>query len=416
VRGLEGRARSNLKCHFGGLAIVIPELEAMPGGNHSPLPNPKAAAYDVEAARRASYQTAAELAYDRYGIGVANQPATLQPASITNKVQDALIKARQKIFDTLKASPEIAEVGNLYPDRRYQGSVVLGAFPPIYFVYRPPDRVPPSREMENGSTKRFHFVYNGRFLIVAAFFEPSVIIPALEEVVSEVCMLLSKSGYEFRRLSPVPTLQSLDLGGVSAGSSQLGAVLNDSIGRAGSATSLLVTVPRNIQGSLRSLYAASFQYMMAFYSLKEESDTQEALFQTIDAQRQTVLDLTHEFNQTRNRQLLRRRKLRKLIRGHCLELTEKIGRADAISDSLSQGIGSLDSGLRQEAQFLRMLEREPGWKSYLHNDFDTRPVLDMVARTSDEISRSDMGLVIVLVALLAAAGGAFVGAFLSRVV
>ena len=416
MRSLENRARANLKCHFGGLAIVVPELETAEAGRPVPLTNTKAIEYDVEAARKASYQTAEELAYDRYGIGITNQPGTQPGASIANKAQDALTKARQKIFDTLKASPEIAEVSDLYPDRRYKGSVALGAFAPIYFVYRPPNGAPPQREAGNGQAKRFHIVYNGRFLIVAAFCEPDAGIPALQEIVSEACVVLSRSGYEFRRLSPIPTLQSLDLGGISNGSSQTTAVLNDSIGRVGTATSLFVTMPRSIQGSLRSLFAASFQYVMAFYSLKEESDTQGALIQTIDAQRQTVLDLTHEFNQTRQRQFLRRRKLRKLIRAHCLELTEKIGRVDAIYGSLAQGTSSLESALQQEPQLRVMLNREPDWKSYLGNEFDTRPVLDMVARTSDEMSGRDMGLVVILVALLAAVAGGLVGAFLSRFV
>ena len=411
-----GGARANLKCHFGGLAIVIPEIESVVGGRPASAANPKAADYDVEAARKASYQAAAELAYNRYGVGTTDQPGSPEPASITNKAQDALLKARQKIFDTLKATPEIAEVSDLYPDRRYRDSSATGAFAPIRFVYRPPDKVPKQREAEKAPAKRFYFVYNGRFLIAAAFSDPDMGMPALEEIVSGVCLLLAKSGYEFRRLSPIPTLQSLDLGGVSAGSSPLGGVLNDSVGRVGAATSLFVTMPRNVQGSLRWLYSASFQYVTAFYSLKEECDTQGTLFQTIDAQRETVIDLTHEFNQTRERQFLRRRKLRKLIRAHCLELTEKIGRADAISDSLAQGTSSLESGLQQDRDLRIMLNGEPGWKSYLHNSFDTKPVLDMVTRTEDMISRRDIGLVVVVVALLAAVAGGFVGALITRIV
>ena len=415
VRSLEGRALANLKCHFGGLAIVIPELAAVPVGGPASSANPKASDYDVDAARKASYQTAAELAYDRYGIGTTSQSGKEQPASNTNKTQTALMKARGKIFDTLKASPEIAEVSDLYPDRRYQGSVVLGAFAPIFFVYKSPDKIPPQREAERAPVKRFYFVYNGRFLIAAGFCEPDMGMPALGEIVSEACLLLSKSGYEFRRLPPIPTLQSLDLGGSSAGSLPTGGVLNDSLGRQGTATSLFMAMPRNVQGSLRSLYSASFQNMIALYALKEESDTQEALFQTIEAQRETVLDLTHEFSQTRERQFLRRRKLRKLIRVHCLELTEKIGRADIISDSLTQGIRSLEKGLQQERELMIMLNREPGWKSYLHNDFDTKSVLDMITRTNDAMSRRDLGLVIVVVTSLAAAAGALVGALISRI-
>jgi hypothetical protein len=417
MRTLENRVLTNLKCHFGGLATVIPELETMTAGQLPSPTNPKAADYDVEAARKASYKTMEELAYNRYGTRITNQPGTQQPAPITNKVPDALMKARQKIIETLRASPEVAEVSDLYPDNRYKGSAAFGAFAPIFFVHEPPSIVPPQQEAEkNASTKRYYFVYNGRFLIVAAFSEPDVGISALHEIVSEACLLMSKSGYEFRRLSPIPTPQSLDLGGTSVASSPMATALNDSLGRVGTATRLFVRMPRSVQDSLRSLYAASFQYMIAFYSLKEESDTQEALVQTIEAQRKTVLDLTHEFNQTRERQFLRRRNLRKLVRAHCLSLTEKIGRADAISDSLAQGINSLDSGLQQEPELRVMLDREPGWKSYLLNGFDTRPVLDMVTRTSDEINEHDMGLVVFLVALLAAAAGGLVGALISRIV
>jgi hypothetical protein len=196
----------------------------------------------------------------------------------------------------------------------------------------------------------------------------------------------------------------------------LAAVLNDSVGRVGTTTALFMSKPRRVQDSLRSLYAASFQNLMSFYSLKEESDTQEALLQTIDAHRETVLDLMHEFNQSKGRQFLRRRKLRKLIRDHCFNLTEKIGRVDAISDSLAQGVNSLASGLRQEPDLRVMLEREPNWRSYIHNGIDTKPVLDMVMRTNEEVSRPDIGFVVFWVALLAAAAGAIVGSFISRIV
>ena len=394
---------------------VIPELETATAGEPTSPRNPMAADYDVEAARKASYETMAQLAYNRYGTSIEGQPGTQQPESVIHQMQDALMKARQKIFDTLKASPEIAEVGDLYPDSRYRGSAAFGAFAPIFFVYRPPDRAPPQQEGGKAQAKRFYFVYNGRFLIVAAFNGSDTEIPALEEIVSETCLLLSKSGYEFRWLSPIPTPQSVDLGSTTNTSSSLATVLNDS-GRLGTATRLFVRMPRSVQNSLRWLYGASFQYMMTFYSLKEQSDTQGALLQTIQAQRDTVLDLAHEFNQTRERQLFRRRKLRKLIRAHCLSLTEKIGRADAISDSLARGTNTLDSGLLQEPELRIMLDGEPGWKSFLQNQFDTKPVLDMVTRTSDEIRGRDMGLAIVLVALLAAFAGGIVGDLIGRII
>jgi hypothetical protein len=415
MRSLENRVRANLKCHFGGLAIQVPEPGTV-ASTKLPGTNPKAGDYDVEAARKASSRATAELTYDRYGTGLADQPEGQRRAEVLGKLPDNLLKARQKIFSTLKASPDIAEVSDLFPDTRFSGSAALGAFAPIYFVYRPVTKAQPQQDAEKkGAFKRFYFVYNGKFLIVAAFSEPGAEIPALPETVSEACLLMSKSGYEFSWLSPIPTPQSLDVGGASAGSSSMAAVLNDSVGHVGTTTSLLLRMPRSVQDSLRSLYAASFQTMMSFYSLREESDTQEALFRTIEAHRETVLDLMHDFNQTKGRQFLQRRKLRKLIRAHCFNLTEKIGRADTISDSLARGIASLDGTLHQEPDLRTMLEREPNWKSYFHNDFDTRPVLDMITRTSVEISRPDMGFVVFWVALLAAAAGAVAGSIISRI-
>lgn len=416
VRSLDNRVRANLKCHFGGLAITIAEPQAAKAGKTVLQANPKASGYDVEAARKASSETIAELAYNRYGTGMTDQGGSQQPPVIAGKTQDALAKARQKIFDTLRASPEIAEVSDLYPDNRYKSSVALGAFAPILFVYRVPPKVPPLQEAEKkASAKRYYFVYNGMFLIVAAFGEPDMGVPGLPEVVSEACLLISKSGYEFRWLSPIPTLHSLDIGGTSPASSSMSAVLNDSDGRMATVTSMFVKMPRSVQDSLRSLYAVSFQHLMAFYSLKQEADTEAALFQTIEAHRNTVLDLMHEFNQTKGRQFLRRRKLRRLVTAHCLNITEKIGRADILSDSLAQGINSLNMGLQQEPELRVVLDREPCWKSYLQNDFDTRPVLDMVTRTSAEISRPDVGFIVFWVALMAAAGGAVIGSLVSRI-
>ena len=155
---------------------------------------------------------------------------------------------------------------------------------------------------------------------------------------------------------------------------------------------------------------------MSFYSLKEQSNLGEALMQTIQAHRETVLDLMKEFNQSKRRQFLRRRKLRGLIKAHCFNLTEKIGRLDAISDSLAQGIDSLDGNLQQEPRLRAMLEAEPGWKSYLRHDYDTKPTLDMVTRTSEEIRGRGTWSVTLLVALLAAILGGFLGFFLSRII
>jgi hypothetical protein len=417
VRSLESRVRANLRCHFGGLAITITDLKTAAKSSPASQTNPKAPGYDVEAARKASYGVMAELAYNRYGTGRANQSGTQQPPLTTGETADLFLKARQKVFDTLKASPEIAEVSDLYQDNRYKDSIAFGAFAPIFFVYRPITKAQPPQEAEKkAAAKRFYFVYNGRFLIAAAFSEPGMGIPALSETVSEVCLLMSKSGYDFRWLSPIPTLQSVDLGGTSIASSPMASVLNDSVGRMGTTTTVFTERPRGVQDSLRSLYAVSFQYMMAFYSLKEESDTRDALVQTIGAHRGTVLDLMHEFNQTKGRQFLRRRKLRSLIRAHCFNLTEKVGRVDAISESLGEGITSLEANLQQDPDFRFILGNEPNWRSYLHRDFDTKPVLDMITRTDQEISRPDMGFVVFLVALLAAAVGAIVGSFIGRIV
>jgi len=411
MRSLENKYRANLKCHFGGLAIVIPELENVELAREL---NPKSGAFDVEAARKASYGAMAEMANGRYGTGMANQVETQQAVATTGKVLDPLTKARQKIFETLKATAEIAEVSDLYPNSRYKGSAAFGAFAPLFFIYRPADKVEPQEPEKKVPARRFYFVYNGRFFIVGAFCEPDVEIPALPGVVSEVCLLLSKSGYDFRRLSPIPTLQSLDLGGTSA-SLPLDGVLNDSVGRVGT-TTVFRSIPKSIEDSLRTVYAASFQYLIAFYSLKEESDTQAALLQTVEAHRGTILSLMHEFNRTKGRQFLQRRKLRKLIRAHCFSLTEKIGRVDSISDSLAQGIISLDDSFRQDPDLAITLGREPNWKSYLHHDFDTRPVMDMVTRTSEEISRHDLGLIVFLVALLAAVAGGIIGSLIGRVI
>ena len=410
MHSLENRARGNLKCHFGGLSIAIADSSAAIRGKTDIRTNPKAAAYNVEAVRKHSYATATELVYNRYGTGPSNQ----QSAGATNKTPDPLSSARQKILDTLKASPDIADASDLYPDGRYRSSAAFGAFAPIFFAYRSPAKVR-SQESEETPDGRYFFVYNGRFLIAGAFSEPDHGIAGLQEAVSEVFQLLSGSGYEFRLISPIPTLQSCDLGGVSAASSPLAAALNDSIGGAGMTTRLFVRKPRSVQDSLRSLYATSFQHLMAFYSLREESDTQEAILRTIEGHRGTVLDLMHEYNQTKRRQFLQRWRLRRLIRAHCFNLTEKIGRVDAISDSLAQGIVSLETDLQNEPGLKLTLEREPGWKSYLRHEFDTEPTLDMIGRASEQISRPDVWFVLFLVALAAAATGALVWSLLSGI-
>jgi hypothetical protein len=414
MQSLENRVRANLKCHFGGLAIVVPDAQVVVSGEPATAQNPKAPVFDVEVAKKAAYGAIAELVQDKYGTGAPSQPGTQQPGTNTATATSSLLKARQKVLDTLKSSPEVSEAGDLYPGNRYAGSVASGAFAPIFFAYAPTEMTEPLQgESKKGAARKFYFVYNGRFLIIAAFSGPEVSIPALSETVSEVCLLMSRSGYEFRWMPPNPTKQSVDLGGVSAASAPLGAVLNDSVGQVGTTTRMFMETQRGVSDSLRSIYAASFQSMMMFYSLKEESDTRDALITTIEAHRGTVLDLVHEFNQARGRQFFRRRKLRKLVRAHCLNLTEKIGRVEVISDSIAQGISSLDNNLQQDSRMRSMFEGETNWKSYLRNDFDERPVLEMVSRTSDEVSRPDMGFVVFWVALLAAVTGAVVGSIIS---
>jgi hypothetical protein len=415
LRSLENGVSASLKCHFVGLAVQVPELEAVNVGKRASETNPKAADFDVEAVKKASYKSMSELAYNKYGVGLTDQPDVQQPTAM-GRGAEALVKARAKIVESLKGAPEVIELGDLFPDGRFRALFVPGAFAPIFFEYILPKSLQPKRESpEDASLKKLYFVYNGRFLTVAALCGPGRGVPALQEAVSEVCLHMAKSGLEFRWLSPIPTFQSLDQGNVSAAPSLNPALLNDS-GRAGAMTSALMRMPRNAQGALRSLYATAFQSLMSFYSLKDESDTEDALIQTIDSHRKTLLDLMHEFNQTKGSQFLRRRKLRKLIRVHCFNLTEKIGRVDALSDSLAQGMVSLEGDLQNEPELRVMFERDPNWKSYLHHDFDTKPVLDMVARTSDEINRNNMGKVILWVALLAAAVGGLVGFFISRVV
>jgi len=412
MRSLENGVSSILKCHFAGFAVQVQVLEVVTSAKPGPSTSPKAADYDVETVKKESYRTTAEIAYNRFGTGVASQPDALQPVGTTSKMVDTMLQARKKIIDSLKESTAIVQLGDLFPDSRFKGLVMPGVFPPIFFEYI----LPKSTQLKAESTKKLHFVYNGRFLIVAAHCDPGSEIPGLPETVSEVCLQMSKSGLEFRWLSPTSAFPSLYLGHVSLYSSPTPAVLNDYVGGAGAGTRALTSAPRSVQGALRTLYATSFQYMMSFYSLKEESETEEALILTIESHRKTILDLMHEFNQTKGRQLLRRRELRRLIRDHCFNLTEKIGRVDTLSDSIALGIASLDAELQHEPDLRPMLEREPSWKDQLHHEFDTKPVLDMIARTSDEVNRDNMGQVIIWVALLAGAVGGLVGYLVSRIV
>ena len=407
MRTLENGVSVILKCHFAGFAVQLQGMEA--AGRAGTLTSPKAEDYDVETVMKESYKTKAELAHERFGTGMTSHPESRQPAEIPGRMADSVLQARKKIVDSLKGSAEIVQLGDLFPDGRFRGPVMPGAFAPIFFEYI----LPQDSQPDTGSTEKLYIVYNGRFLIVAARCGPGREVPALPETVSEVCLQLSKSGLEFRWLSPTITFQSRYLGDVSLASPQGPAVLNDYV--SGAATTALLRAPRSVQGALRSLYATSFHYMMSLYSLKEESDTEEALIKTVESHRQTILDLVHEFNQTKGRQLLRRWRLRRLIRDHCNNLTEKVGRLDALSDSLAQGIASLDGELQHEPDLRAMFEREPGWKNHLQHDFETKPVLDMIARIGDEITRDNKGQVILWTALLAAAVGGLVGFLVGRI-
>jgi len=417
MRSLENDVWANLKCHFGGLAIQIQQQEAKANGKLGSRTNPKDTRYDVEATAEATYKAVAELASKRYGNGAAEQLVAQQSTEIASKTDDAVSKARQKVVAALKESPEISEVGDLFHEDPFKGFELSGAFAPIFFVYNlprgPQEENEPEKEV---AVNKLHFVYNGRFLTVAAFCRPDRGISGISEAVSKVCLQMSRSGFGFHWLSPLPTYQSLDFGEVSLASSPTSVVLNDSIRGAGAKTSLLVSMPKRVPGVLRSVYTKSFQYLMSFYSLKEQSNLGEALMQTIQAHRETVLDLMREFNQSKRRQFLRRRRLRGLIRAHCFNLTEKIGRLDVISDSLAQGIDSLEGNLQQEPRLRAMMEAEPSWKSYLRHDFDTKPTLDMITRTSEEIRGRGTWSVTLLVALLAVILGGVLGFFLSRII
>lgn len=416
MHSLENKVLGNLRCHFGGLAITFTEPEPPAKGRPASPTNPKAAAYDVDAARKASYETATELVYNRYGAEPNSQPGARHQSTVKNKIQDDMTRARQQIFDTLKASPEIAAVSDLYPDGRFKGSAAFGAFSPIFFIYDSSSVGQLQQEPEEAPARRHYFIYNGRFLIAADLSQPNQETSGLPEAVSKVFLLLSKSGRGFRLLPPIPTLQSYDLGGVTSAASPVAAVLNESIGRAGMTTSLFLRTPRTVQDSLRSLYASSFQYLMAFYSMREECDTQEALFKTIEAQRGTVLNLVHELNQTKRRHLLKRRGLRRLIGAHCLSLTEKVGRVETISDSISQGISSLETSLQDVPSLKSVLEKEPNWKSYLSHEFDAKQILDLIGRTSELIGKPDLWFAAFWLVLVAAAAGALAGSLAGGII
>jgi hypothetical protein len=378
--------------------------------------DPLAASYDVNATREATYRARAESAYKSFGIGLANGSDARQ-AEVSVKAADASSEARKLIIDSLRGSPEIIAVGGLLPDGRFNGGVVPGAFSPIFFEYILPKKLQLKTDpSKDALAKKLYFVYNGRLMIVAAPCGPGRESPAITEAVIRVGLQLSKSGLGFRWLSPIPTFQPIELASVSIASSPISSAFNDSVRWSGTTTTIFERMPKNVQESLRSLFATSCQYLMRFYSLKEEFDTKEALIQTIDSHRKTVLDLMNEYNQTKGSQFFRRRRLRKLIRVHCLNLTEKIGRLEEFSDSLAQGIDSLDRDLQHEPDLKAVLETSPNWKSYLRNEFDSQAALDMVARINDGMSRDNVGSFIIWVTILGSIAGGLAGFILGRFV
>jgi hypothetical protein len=382
---LEKSEWTHLKCHFGGLAIQLPEPSKNEARKLASDSNPKAEKYDVGATAKASYKAMTEMTLAKYNIIMAKQADQQRASNEIDESSDAASKARQKVIKTLRESSGIYEVGDLFSENTPKGPSAPGTFAPIFFTCDPPAEIKSEFEPEKDSmVRKFYFVYNGRFLVVAARCQPDKEIFALSETVSKVCLLMGESGYEFHMLSPIPTQNSLSFGNVSAASSPTSSALNNS-SRAGrnSKATVLVNTSRSVRDVLRSLYTTAFPYVMPLYSLKEQSDTEEALIQTIKAHRETILDLMEDFN--KNRGYFHRRKLRGLIRTHCAILTDKIERLGVLSDSLAQGVVSLDDKLRNDSSLKAMFDRDPSWKSYINHEYDTKPVLDMIARTAAEI-------------------------------
>ena len=409
VRSLDNSVQGNLKCYFGGFAVQVQGPRTESAGKASRRPNPRTAEFDEGAARKARNDIEAEIAYAKTGIDSA------QPEAQGTRQADALVKVRQKVVDTLKGSTEISEVGDLYKDGRFKRPLALGAFSPIFFVYSRPGSPRPEGEAQTRAGKSY-FIYNGTLLLAAAFCEPEKQVPAVEESVTEVCHLISSSGFDFRRLSPIPAPQSFNLSDVSLAVSQTAGVLNDSVGRTLIMTSVFARMPRTVHDALRSLYASSFPHLMSFYALRDVAESRDALIEAIEAQRGALMDLMRELNLTKERHLLKRRRLRKLIRAHSLGITEKIGRADALSDSLSQGAESLDLSLKESPAVRAVLESEPGWRGYLGHDFDTKRVLDVISQTNEVMSHRDTGSIVLWVAVLAGAIGGLVGFLVSKLV
>ena len=413
MRTLEATVRANLKCHFAGLAIQFPESHATSTSILNTDVSPKASKYDPRAAVEGSYRISAELTRVNHGPDTARTPAAPASPAASSQVSDAASTARQKVVKALRESPEFSEVGDLFHEDPYKGIVIPGTFAPIFFIYNLPNKVQAPEGEMRAAVGKFNFVYNGKLLIVAGFCEPDKEMSGLSEAVTKVSEAMARSGYEFHPLSPSPTLQSVDIGVVSMSSTPTSAALNDTAS-GGGRPSVLTSAPRSVPGVLQSLYAKSFQYLMPFYSMKEQSDEAEALMQTIEAHRGTVLELMREYNQSRWYNVLRKMRLRRLLRGHCLSLTEKIGRVDALSSSITRGVNLLESELQLDPRLRVALERGPGWKGFLPHDFDTKPIMDMVTRTSDEISRRDMTLTVAWVAVLSAAVGGVVAYLVAR--
>jgi hypothetical protein len=404
-----------LKCHFGGFAVQIP---AAGTGSVKPVPhaNPDEIKYDIEATLEAFYKAASAEAFNKYGESTTGQVAVQRPSGVTNKLDLPASNARKKLVELLKTSPGVYDVGDLPSVNHSVDHAATNTFSPIFFAYsRPIPGQPANVPGAKTPVSKFNFVYDGRLLLVGAFCGKYQEIPALEETVSKVCLLMSKSGFEFRCFPPTPARQSLDAGIVSTALTTTSGAFNDSVGGPGTMTRMFMSKPYTVQEVLRSLYAASFPYLTSFYSLREESNLKDALIQTIEAHSGTIRGLVEEYGKTGGSRFLRRRKLRGLVRFHCSKLKEKIGRLDALSDALAKGIDSLDKKLQDEPLLRTMLEGEPGWKSYIRHDFDTQSKLDLISWANNELKGNRMRSVIILVAILAAVAGGIVGFMLGRI-
>ena len=87
-----------------------------------------------------------------------------------------------------------------------------------------------------------------------------------------------------------------------------------------------------------------------------------------------------------------------------------------MSDSIAQGISSLETSLQDEPSLKSMLEKEPNWKSYLSHEFDAKQILDLIGRTSELISKPDVWFAAFWLVLVAAAAGALAGSLAGGII